>query len=333
MKQIILVLMLAAPAFTGLRAQQGRQVTAGELRTWCTALACDEMRGRKNGSPEMVRAAEYIAAGFREAGLKPVSAAGFLQEYTYKDRSGRDLRERNVIGILEGSDPLLKDEWILLSAHFDHIGVGKPVNGDSIFNGADDNATGTITVMALARMLAASGEKPKRTIVFAAFSGEENGAHGSKWFLGHPPMPIGQMKLNLNFEMEGESATLGKNRYILTGHQFTDFDDLLDRYNKDKGWEVARTFKSPEGVFFASDNATFAVKRDGDKATLNIPAFTIVTTDDISIIHKVTDEPQNMDYDNMVALVSYMNGLVIFLSGDPLNLHWDTEAFNKFNRR
>ena len=333
MKQLFSLLFLLT-ALPGLHAQDGRTVTAGDLRSWCTTLSSDEMRGRKNGSPEMVKAAEFIAAGFREAGLKLVYAeTGYIQEYSYADRSGKQLKERNVIGILEGSDPVLKNEWIILSAHFDHIGTGKPVNGDSIYNGADDNATGTVTVMALAKMLAASPVRPKRSILFAAFSGEENGAHGSKWFLEHSPVPVDKIRLNLNFEMEGESATLGKNRYILTGHQFTDFDDLLDRYNKDKGWEVARTFKSPEWVFLASDNATFAVKRDGGNATLNIPAFTVVTTDDISIIHKVTDEAQNLDYDNMAGLVSYLNGLVLFLSGDPLDIHWDYEAFKKFTKR
>lgn len=317
-----------------INAQESQTITASDLKTWCYYLAGDEMRGRRNGSPEMRKAADYIAASFGEAGLKPyTSGSSYFQEYTVKGRNNNEISERNVIGMLEGSDPVLKNEWIILSAHFDHIGTGKPTNGDSIFNGADDNATGTITVMALARMLGHSVVQPKRSILFVAYSGEEMGMRGSRWFVEHPPVPLELVRLNLNFEMEGESATLGKNRYILTGYQFTDFSDLLDGYNKDKGWELARKYTSPDGIFMASDNAALAIKRDGDKSSLNIPAFTLVTTDDISIIHKVTDEPQFMDYDHMASLVSYVTGLVLFLSADTLNIHWNVEAWEKFNKR
>jgi hypothetical protein len=330
MKQLLILPILIISGLTRISAQENLSITASDLKTWCYYLAGDEMKGRKNGSPEMKLAAEYIAADFNQAGLKPYSTeTGFFQEYSYKNRNSSDISERNVIGILEGSDPVLKNEWIILSAHFDHIGIGKPVNGDSIFNGADDNATGTMTVMALAKTISKSSIKPKRSILFVAYSGEENGMKGSRWFMEHSPIPLNQVKLNLNFEMEGECATLGKNRYILTGHQF----DLLDTYNKNTEWAVAKTFKSPDWVFMGSDNAALAIKRDGEKAILNIPAFTVVTTDNISIIHKVTDEPQFLDYDNMASLVSYATGLVLFLSADPLNIHWDQEAFDKFNKK
>jgi hypothetical protein len=334
MKQIIILPILAIFSLIRVEAQENKPVTADELKTWCYFLAGDEMKGRKNGSPEMKKAADYIAVSFKMSGLKPFSEKNsFFQEYTFKGRNNAEIAERNVIGILEGSDPVLKNEWIILSAHFDHIGIGKPVNGDSIFNGADDNATGTITVMALAKTLGSSKVKPKRSILFVAYSGEEMGLRGSRWFVEHPPIPLDKIKLNLNFEMEGESATLGKNRYIVTGHQFTDFDELLDTYNKNTSWEVARNYKSPEWIFMGSDNAALAIKRVGEKSTLNIPAFTIVTTDDVNFIHKVTDEPQLMDYDNMASLVAYATNLVLFLSGDPLNIKWDHAAFEKFNKR
>jgi hypothetical protein len=333
MKHIFIIPILVFSSLTRISAQENQPVTAADLKSWCFYLAGDDMKGRKNGSPEMKKAAEYIAASFKESGLKPYSTeTGYFQEYTVKGRRNNEISERNVIGILEGSDPVLKDEWIILSAHFDHIGIGKPVQGDSIFNGADDNATGTITVMALAKTLGASAVKPKRSILFVAYSGEEMGLKGSGWFVENPPFPLDQIKLNLNFEMEGECATLGKNRYILTGHQFTDFDELLDEYNKNTDWAVARKYKSPEWIFMGSDNAALAIKRDGEKAVLNIPAFTIVTTDDMSVIHKVTDEPQFMDYDNMASLVNYATGLVLFLSADPLKIHWDYDTFERFSQ-
>lgn len=334
MKQLFIIPILVLSCLTRISAQGSQPVTAIDLKTWCFYLAGDEMKGRKNGSPEMKKAADYIAACFKEAGLKPYSSeTGYFQEYTISGRGKTVISERNVVGMLEGSDPVLKNEWIILSAHFDHIGIGKPINGDSIFNGADDNATGTITVMALAKTLGTSVVKPKRSILFVAYSGEEMGLRGSRWFVDHPPMPLDQIKLNLNFEMEGESATLGKNRYILTGNQFTDFDDLLDKYNKNTDWEVAKKFKSPPWVFMASDNASLAIKRDGEATALNIPAFTLVITDDMNFIHKVTDEPQLMDYDNMASLVAYATELVQFLAADPLVIHWDQEAFDIFYQR
>lgn len=334
MKQLFIVTLLVLNGFVRLSAQENQTVTAADLKSACMFLAGDDMKGRKNGSPEMKKAAEYIASCFHDAGLKPWSAeTGYFQEYTIKGRNNVDIQERNVIGLIEGSDPVLKNEWIILSAHFDHIGIGKPVNGDSIYNGADDNATGTITVTALAKTLGTPTIKPKRSVLFIAYSGEEMGLRGSRWFAEHPVIPLDHIKLNLNFEMEGECAMLGKNRYILTGYQFTDLTALLDEYNKTAGWELAKKYNSPSWIFMGSDNAALAVKREGDKQILNIPAFTVVTTDNISIIHKVTDEPQFLDYDNMAGLVSYLTGLVQFLSGDPLNIHWDRDAFDKFNTR
>lgn len=334
MKCIRSILLAASLATAIVNAQETKTVTENDIKTWCHYLASDEMMGRKNGTPQMKIAAEYIAAVFREAGLKPVSAeTGYFQEYTIKTRNGQQIAERNVIGMLEGSDPILKNEWIVLSAHFDHIGTGKPVNGDSIFNGADDNATGTVTVMALARNLTASIRKSVRSILFVAYSGEEMGLRGSRYFVENSPIPLERIRLNLNFEMEGESATLGRNRYILTGHQYTDFDDLLDRYNRDTDWQVARKYKSPEWIFMGSDNAALAIRREGERSMLNIPAFTIVTTDDMNFIHKVTDEPDRMDYPNMASLVTYATGLVLYLSADPLNIRWDQAAFDKSMER
>lgn len=333
MKQLFIIQFLALTCSIRVSAQENRPVSAEDLKTWCYYLAGDEMKGRKNGSPEMRMAADYIASCFAQAGLKSFfPEAGYFQEYTI-EKKNKEVSERNVIGMIEGSDSVLKKEWIILSAHFDHIGTGMAVNGDSIFNGADDNASGTVTIMGLAKTLGLSMVQPKRSILFVAYSGEEMGMRGSRWMVEHPPIPLDQVKLNLNFEMEGESVTLGKHRYILTGHQFTDFDDLLDEYNKNTDWELAREFKSPPWIFLMSDNAALAIKRDGEKISLNIPAFTIVTTDDMSIIHKVTDEPQFMDYENMASLVAYATGLVLFLATDPLNIHWDYEAFKTFSRQ
>lgn len=331
---VVVVMVIVVFRFYDVNAQNNDTVTASDLSRWCHYLAGDEMKGRRNGSPEMKTAAEYIAALFKESGLSPMpGTTGYFQEYSVTGRNNRKVDERNVIGILEGYDPVLKNEWIILSAHFDHVGIGKPVDGDSIFNGADDNAAGTVTLMGLARLLGQPENRPQRSILFAAFSGEEMGLRGSKYFLDSCPIPVDKIRLNLNFEMTGEFKTLGDKLFIITGYKFTDFDDLVRKYKHPVQWEPAEKMQSPEWVFFASDNATFAFNRIGNDMSLNIPAFTIVTTDDLKIIHKVTDEPDSLDYESMASLVDYLNGLIQFLSSDPLTIHWDEEAFRKFQER
>lgn len=108
----------------------------------------------------------------------------------------------NAVGMLRGSDPKLRESAVLLSAHIDHLGIGTPVNGDDIYNGADDDASGTSAVLELARVLGA-GPRPRRTVIFALFGSEETGGLGSTYFRQHPPVPLRQIAADLEFEMIG----------------------------------------------------------------------------------------------------------------------------------
>src|SRR5947208_7112915 len=110
----------------------------------------------------------------------------------------------NAIGMLRGSDPALRHSAVLLSAHLDHLGIGKPVNGDEIYNGADDDASGTTAVLELARVLG-SGPRPKRSVIFALFGSEEVGGLGSTYFREHPPVPLTDIAATLEFEMLGRA--------------------------------------------------------------------------------------------------------------------------------
>jgi len=107
----------------------------------------------------------------------------------------------NVVGMVEGSDPALKSEYVIMSAHLDHVGIGNPVNGDSIYNGAMDDASGIASLIETARLLKTSGVKTKRSVVFVAVTGEEKGLLGSRYFSARPTVPFKQIVADLNLDM------------------------------------------------------------------------------------------------------------------------------------
>ena len=331
MKTTIIAITLLLAGLTA-SAQQSFKVSSDELSRWAHFLASDQMRGRANGSTEMAIAAGYIASQFQDAGLKPAPGMNsYIQEFNYEGRRSGTINERNVIGYLEGSDPVLKNEFLIFSSHFDHVGVGRKVKGDSIYNGANDNVAGTATIMGLAHTLKRSGKIPKRSILFIAFAGEEMGMKGSTAFFKEAPIPHDKIFLDMNMEMTGHCTLLGKQRYYITGPSFTNFDELLDKYNQNTSWKRADTVKNADGLMFASDNVVFAVNREGEKPELNIPAHTICTHGGEDHIHRPHDEPEFMDYNNMADLVDYLHDLSLYLSGmDKSLIKWDVAAFDEF---
>jgi Zn-dependent M28 family amino/carboxypeptidase len=112
-----------------------------------------------------------------------------------------EVESQNVAGILRGSDPIRRNEYVVLSAHLDHVGVGEPINGDKIYNGAMDNAAGIAAILEVAVRLHASGAKPARSILFLAVTGEEKGELGSRYFATHPTVPRASIVANVNTDM------------------------------------------------------------------------------------------------------------------------------------
>ena len=168
------------------------------------------MQGRASGSNYERIAAEYIGSQFRQFGLEPggdtdhAGNKGFVQHVAIAPRTqGAESRSTwNAIGILRGSDRRAASEVIMISAHLDHIGVNESLTGDKIFNGADDDASGSVAVMELARVLA-SGKRPRRTIYFICFGSEERGGYGARYFIANSPVPLTQIVADLNLEMLG----------------------------------------------------------------------------------------------------------------------------------
>jgi Zn-dependent M28 family amino/carboxypeptidase len=171
----------------------------------------------------------------------------------------------NVVGMVEGSDPTLKAEAVVFTAHWDHLGIGRPVLGDTIYNGAADNATGCALLMELARAWSAQATKPKRSAIFLAVTAEEKGLLGSRYYTQSPPVPLGKTALNLNFDM---ILPLGvPESVVVTGAERTTAWPTVKAAAAKHGLEIEEDQRAHLGIFFRSDH--FSMARAG------VPAFSV----------------------------------------------------------
>jgi Zn-dependent M28 family amino/carboxypeptidase len=206
-----LVLVAAcAPSSRGISSATGADSMS--IRRDVNHLASDALEGRRTGTPGNDSAATYIARRFAALDLRHFGD-GYLQRFDARPARNPHappadtlLPTQNVVGWIPGTDPALRDQYVVVGAHFDHLGhsaqfAQDPEAKDAIRNGADDNASGTAAVMELARLLAR--HPAKRPVIFVAFSGEEYGLLGSSWFVKHAPVPLAQVVAMLNFDMVG----------------------------------------------------------------------------------------------------------------------------------
>lgn len=324
----LLLMLLSGFSDAPYRSNNQKQVvTPKQLKKWVSFLASDAMKGRSNGSVQMKTCAEWIAAQFKENGLKPIDSIGdFIQKYSFTSRQGIT-NERNVIGYIEGTDPSLKNQYIIVSAHFDHIGIRKGSQPDSIYNGADDNAAGTCTVLGIARTIKVKGLKPARSIIFAAFSGEEAGMRGSRYFVANSPIRLSNIYTDVNFEMTGHSEYLGKNNYYMTGCTKSNLDDLVGDFNKNTDFKLIDTIPASENLFYSSDNISFSRISAADGITKGIPSGTFATTAMAKYIHQPSDEAGLFDFENMANLVDHFSSLIMWLSGNRTEIKWTDQKF------
>jgi hypothetical protein len=178
-------------------------ITAAHIAQWVGRLAADSMRGRETPSAEVESAASTIGAYFGSLGLQPAFApSGYIAHYATPEWKGMPAGTApNAGAVLEGSDPRLRDQYVVVIAHVDGKGVHAPENGDSICNGADDNASGTAAVLELAEALAGTDPHPRRSVLFLVVSGEEHGFWGTYAYLANPTVPVGDIVAVLNFDM------------------------------------------------------------------------------------------------------------------------------------
>lgn len=253
-------------------------------------LASDRLEGRLTGTAGNDSAAAYLARRYETLKLRQGSP-GYLQKFVA--RSSADAHSgntagrptQNVIAILPGSDPRFAGQYIVIGAHFDHLGretqfALDPEAKDAIRNGADDNASGTAAVLQLARMLSAA--HPRRSIIFANFSGEEEGLLGSQWFVDHPPVPLDSVMAMVNFDMVGR---LNADKLLVYGTATaTELPAILDGANS----HAMIPFKISGGGdgFGSSDQTSFYAK--------NIPVLHFFT-DIHNDYHRATDDIEKIN--------------------------------------
>ena len=197
---MLFVLHVPTPNQTNVKTvsdvAQSKVINAEQLLLDLETLAADDMQGRWVGTAGSIKAREYVLQRFRESGVKPFGDS-FLQPFEFTSRRKENLQGANVVGYIKGKKN--PERYIVVTAHYDHVGVQK----GEIYNGADDNASGTAALFALANYF--KKNRPANSIIFAAVDAEEAGLHGSKKFVAEPPVKKESIVMNINLDMIGNN--------------------------------------------------------------------------------------------------------------------------------
>jgi hypothetical protein len=345
-------------------------ITASDLRTRLYIYADDSMMGRRIGTVGNEKATAYIEREVRRMGLEPAGDSGTYFQDIHPD-SSRSFNghpppgtARNVVAILRGSDPVLRNEYVAIGAHNDHIGIRatpadydslrafnmaldkaglpmwdrripiekrnaaraaikvnvdslhriRPAHLDSINNGADDDGSGTVTVLEIAQAMASAPVKPKRSMLFVWHTGEEAGLLGSRWYSDHPTVPRDSIVAQLNMDMvgRGEAVDLaggGPNYLQLVGSRrlSTELGDIVEKVNAERAAPFKFDYQydqngDPNRIYCRSDHYSYA--------RYGIP-IVFFTTGLHADYHQVTDEPQYIAYDHMKRVGEFVRDIAV----------------------
>lgn len=307
---------MAGPAAAAVQARTREE----DVRAEEYALADDSMSGRYTGTDGMWRAARYLAGVFRSIGVQPAGDGGdYFQRLPIawgkegSDRVPRLLNDWadtvtlaaadrgvgvNVVGVIPGSDPALAGQVVLIDAHFDHLGTvhhGYQCNAmgaDTVCNGADDDASGDVAVLEIARELK-RGPAPKRTVVLLLTTGEEVGLLGTRWYLRHPARPLASMVANMEIEMIGrpDPRAGGAGKAWLTGFERSTMGEMFAA----SGLPIVADPRPDQHFFERSDNIAFAQR--------GIPAHTLSTFNLHGDYHTAADEAGRIDFAHMTQVI------------------------------
>jgi hypothetical protein len=293
-------------------------ITADDMHGRIYFLASDALLGRDTPSPGLESAAAYLVGEYRRMGLEPAGENGtFYQRYPFRPRGNPAVEVSyppNVVAVVRGSDPRLRDEYVVLTAHFDHVGVGRGVIGDSIYNGADDNASGTAALLEVAKAFSTLPDPPRRSVLFLHVSGEEHGLLGSRWFSDNPTVPIRQIVANINADMISRNAP---DSIVVIGKNYSTLGEVVERAaarNPQLGLTVADDPWPQERFFYRSDHFNFA--------RLEIPSlffFSGVHED----YHRPSDTVDRIDPDKAARVARLIFHTAEAIANEPDRPRWD----------
>jgi hypothetical protein len=232
----------------------------------------------------------------------------------------KEVSPRNVIGVLRGSDAALKDTYLLVTAHYDHLGMLPPGTGDRIYNGANDDGSGTVSVIELAGALSGLQQRPRRSIVFMTFFGEEEGLLGSKYYTRHPVFPLAKTLGQLNLEQLGRTDSSEGPQIAnatVTGFDYSTLTDFIQAAGELTGIKLYKHPRNSDAFFAQSDNLYFA--------EAGVPAHTLAVSFEFPDYHGVGDEWQKIDYDNMAKVDRMVALALVMLANSDEPPHWNEQ--------
>jgi hypothetical protein len=292
---LIIVIMFAFPLFAQDTLMQH------SLRKHVDILASDTLEGRGEGTNGIKKARKYIIEEFEKAGIKPYGGK-YEYDFSFQIQTVRALSE-NIVAYIEGSDPVLKNEYIVIGAHYDHLGWKGPKNKKIVYNGADDNASGTASIIEVAKLLNQNKSSLKRSIIIVAFGGEESGLFGSKNFFTDSIIAPSKIKCMFSMDMVGMYKT--NKGVTLTGMEtLKDYKQLLELAQAKTPIRIAKTTGNIEG---RTDTRSFA-----DEGIPSIHVFTGFK----SHYHQPEDDSNLLDYEGMAVLDKFIYELTRVIAND-----------------
>jgi peptidase M28-like protein len=332
MKLLRLCSMLAAGPMaaqsSGTLAETAARISPSDVMRRISIIADDSMMGRGTPSRGLELTAAYVAAEFERAGLRPAGdSGGYIQRFSFTERAvdttgsavRLTTRAPNVVGILEGTDPALRQEYVAYSAHIDHIGI-TPGLADSINNGADDNASGVAGLLELVEAFTLTGARPRRSLIFLAPSAEEGGLQGSAHFTEHPTVPLGSIVANINMDLIGRNWP---DSVIAVGTEQSDLGETLARVVQQHA-ELRMTPIADrwpeERIFYRSDHYNFA------RRGVPILFFTSGTHPDY---HRPSDQPDRINGEKESRLLQLLFYLGTDIANRDLRPQWHPESYRQ----
>ncbi len=279
----------------GFSQESGDPIAESQAKKHIGFLASDSLKGRVNFTEEQLIAAEYINQEFLKYGLTPFSADSFYIPFVVstklKPQATWERTLYNIVGLIPGKTK--PDEVIIFSAHYDHIAKNLSGRKDSIFNGANDNASGVAAVLMLADYFSRKNDN-QRTIMFCLFAGEELGLHGSKAFVKvTDPRKI---KAVINIEMIGQHNRVGRSAFFIVGSKISDLEHIFKNNLDSADVKLKKEGPDPSGLFYRSDHFSFL--------GAGIISHSIMCSDDSEpCYHRPCDETDRIDFPNMIKVV------------------------------